>query len=80
MSSVLPRVLIIAAEASSALYAEQLILHWQKQGRTLDFFGVGSRSMEKLNFRCLGYAEEMAVMGLSEVIQHYSHIKKIFLF
>lgn len=78
MSSVLPRVLIIAAEASSALYAEQLILHWQKQGRTLDFFGVGSRSMEKLNFRCLGYAEEMAVMGLSEVIQHYSHIKKIF--
>lgn len=72
------RVLIIAAEASSALYAEQLIQHWQKEGRSFNFFGVGSRSMEKLKFQCLGYAEEMAVMGISEVVKHYSHIKKIF--
>jgi len=72
------RVLIIAAEASSALYAEQLMRHWKLQNRTLSYFGVGSRSMEKLNFHCLGYAEEMAVMGFSEVIKHYSEIKKIF--
>lgn len=74
------RILIVAAEASSALYAEQLILHWRSQGRRrdLEYFGVGSRRMEKLNFRCLGYAEDMAVMGFSEVIQHYSDIKNVF--
>jgi lipid-A-disaccharide synthase len=34
--------------------------------------------MERMGFHCLGYAEEMAVMGFSEVIKHYSEIKKVF--
>lgn len=74
----MPRILIVAAEASSALYAEQLLLYWKNQGVEFSAFGVGSRSMEKLNFRCLGYAEDMAVMGFAEVIKHYSSIKAIF--
>lgn len=72
------RILIVAAEASSVLYAEQLLQHWTKQGVLHQYFGVGSHSMERLGFHCIGYAENMAVMGFSEVIKHYSDIKKVF--
>ncbi|MEY4617144.1 MAG: lipid disaccharide synthase [Pseudomonadota bacterium] len=72
------RILMIAAEASSVLYAEQLIRYWSSQGQSHQYFGVGSQSMERLGFHCLGYAESMAVMGFSEVLKHYSDIKNIF--
>lgn len=72
------RILIVAAEASSVLYAEQLMSYWSERGQHHQYFGVGSRSMERRGFKCLGYAEEMAVMGFSEVVKHYSDIKKVF--
>lgn len=72
------KILIVAAEASSVAYAEDLMKFWQAQGKAYSYFGVGSRSMEALGFRCFGHAEEMAVMGFSEVLKHYSDIKKVF--
>lgn len=71
-------VMIVAAEASSAKYAESLILEWKKRKELIRFFGVGTLQMEKLGFERIGKAEEMAVVGLVEVIQHYSELKKIF--
>lgn len=71
-------ILIIAAEASSTPYAEQVIEHLKKQDSTLHFFGIGSRAMEKKGFECIGYAEDMAVVGVVEVLKHYSEIKKVF--
>lgn len=71
-------ILIIAAEASSTPYAEQVIEHLKKQDSTLRFFGVGSKDMEKKGFECLGYAEDMAVVGVVEVLKHYTEIKSVF--
>lgn len=71
-------VLIVAAEASSSLYAQRLLESWKAQGHEVDAFGIGSRSMEKLGFRCLGRSEEMAVVGLQEVIKHFPLIKKVY--
>lgn len=71
-------VLIIAAEASSSLYAQRLLELWKKQGRDISAFGIGSRDMENLGFKCLGRSEEMAVVGLQEVLKHLPHIKKVF--
>jgi lipid-A-disaccharide synthase len=73
------QVLIIAAEASSALYAERLLQHWDQKA-TEGFekphcFGVGNYKMESLGFEILGRSEEMAVVGLQEVIAHWSLIK-----
>ena len=73
-----PSALIIAAEASSALYAQRLLEHWKSSGLTVDAFGVGSREMEKLGFEVLGRAEDLAVMGLVEVLRHYFRIRKVF--
>lgn len=71
-------VLIIAAEASSALYAQRLLQEWKERGREVNAFGVGDKAMIDLGFEAFGRAEDMAVMGLKEVLSHYSEIKKVF--
>ena len=70
--------MIIAAEASSAHYALKLMQHWKSAGRDFSFFGVGSTAMEEAGFERIGKSEEMAVVGIAEVISHYSHLKKVF--
>lgn len=71
-------VLIIAAEASSSLYAQRLLESWKAEGRKIDAFGIGSRSMEKLGFECLGRSEELAIVGLTEVLKHLPVIRRVF--
>lgn len=76
------KVMIIAAEASSAHYGAKLIKLWKKQerddGPKIEFFGVGTQEMEDLGFKRIGKAEEMAVVGLVEVVKHFSHLKAVF--
>lgn len=70
--------MIIAAEASSAHYAAQLMRYWHKNKLSVDIFGVGSAEMERLGQKRIGYSEDMAVVGLAEVVAHYSDLKKVF--
>ena len=72
------QVLIVAAEASSVHYAQRLLEYWQAEGRDIKAFGVGSQSMESLGFERLGKSEEMAVVGIAEVVAHYSELKAVF--
>ncbi len=71
-------ILIVAAEASSSLYAQRLLESWKAEGRETEAFGIGSRSMEKIGFECLGRSEELAVVGLSEVLKHLPVIRRVF--
>ncbi len=73
-----PGILIVAAEASSALYARRLLEHWQRRQEHVEAFGVGSREMEALGFEILGRSEDMAVVGLIEVLRHYRDIRAVF--
>lgn len=73
-----PEILIVAGEASSALYAQRLLEHWRARGVKIKTFGVGSRDMEALGFEIIGRSEEMAVVGIQEVLAHYSEIKAVF--
>lgn len=72
------KVLMVAAEASSSLFAQRLLEHWKKSGKEIEAFGVGSDAMEALGFERLGKAEEMAVVGAAEIIEHYGELKKVF--
>ncbi|MDX9730549.1 MAG: lipid-A-disaccharide synthase [Bdellovibrionales bacterium] len=72
------RALIVAGEASSSLYAQRLIELWKSQGKEYDLFGIGSREMEALGFRRLGKSEELAVVGLQEVIRHFPLIRRTY--
>ncbi len=70
--------MFVAAEASSSHYALNLIRLWKKKGLKIHTFGVGSRDMEAEGFEILGRSEEMAVVGISEIIEQYGKLKKVF--
>lgn len=70
--------MIVAAEASSSLFAQRLLEHWKKEKKDIKAFGVGSDAMEALGFERLGKSEEMAVVGIMEVIEHYPKLKAVF--
>jgi len=71
-------VLIVAAEASSALYAQRLLELWKEQGQPIKAFGIGSQSMESLGFEIVGRSEQMAVVGLQEIIGQFPLIRRAF--
>ena len=71
-------ILIIAAEASSCMYAKKFIKQWLELYPNDRFFGVGDREMEAMGVECFGYAEEMGVVGLLEVVKHWKTISGCF--
>jgi len=73
-----PEIMIVAAEASSALYAQRLLEHWQKNNFKVQAFGIGSNEMEVLGFQRIAKSEDMAIMGFVEVVKHYQRVKKVF--
>lgn len=72
------RVLLVAAEVSSSLYARRLLEQWQSEKLDVEAFGIGSEDMEELGFERLGKAEELAVVGVTEVLSNFSLIRKTF--
>ncbi len=75
-SSASNKILIVAAEASSCLYAQRLLQHWKQSGFKVEAFGIGDASMAREGFDCLARAEDLAVVGLQEVLAHWREIKK----
>lgn len=72
------KILIVAGEESSSVYAQRLLEHWQKIGHPMKAFGVGSLAMERLGMERIGKSEEMAVVGIQEVAAHFKDIYKVF--
>ncbi len=68
----------MAAEASSSLYALRLLEHWKSVRWNVDAYGVGSQAMEDAGFRRLATAEEMAVVGIQEVVSKLKLIRQTF--
>jgi len=72
------KILIVAAEASSAHYAERLIDYWQSQKKNYEIFGIGSKNMEEKGFRRIGNSEDMSIVGIVEVVSQYQFLKGVF--
>ncbi len=72
------KILIVAAEASSCLYAQRLLQYWKKHNISVEAFGIGDQAMIDEGFEALGRAEAMAVVGVQEIISHWGVIKKAF--
>jgi lipid-A-disaccharide synthase len=73
------RVLIVAAEASSTLYAKRLLQYWRtEESRQVEAFGIGSEDMVSEGFNALGRSEELAVVGIQEVVKHFPLIRRTF--
>jgi lipid-A-disaccharide synthase len=68
------KIFISAGEASGEHYAAQLIPAIRKLLPNADFFGLGGKRMEALGFRRIVRAEDVAVMGITEIIRHIPRI------
>jgi lipid-A-disaccharide synthase len=69
-----PKIFISAGEASGEHYAAQLIPAIRKLVPDAEFFGLGGQRMEALGFRRIVRAEDVAVMGITEIIRHIPQI------
>lgn len=70
----MPRIFLSAGEASGEHYGAALIPAIRRIVPDAEFFGLGGQRMETLGFRRVVRAEDVAVMGITEVILHMPRI------
>jgi lipid-A-disaccharide synthase len=77
-----PTIFISAGEASGehygALLMDALKMRLAAAGQTASFFGMGGARMQAEGLQCVARSEEMAVMGLTEVVRHLPRIWREF--
>ncbi len=74
-----PLIFISAAEASSDAIAALVVRAWLSVNPDLKFCGVGGPELRKIPaFHCWQRAEEMRVMGFSELIGSFFRLRRIF--
>ena len=71
-------ILIVAGENSGEKYGADLVHQFKKLHPSLSFFGIGGKHMEREGVRLLFLVDELAVVGVFEIISHIPRIKKIF--
>jgi lipid-A-disaccharide synthase len=71
-------ILIVAGENSGEKYGSDLVHQFKKLHPSLSFFGIGGKHMEREGVNLLFPIEELAVVGVFEIISHLPRIKKIF--
>ncbi|MGC2637271.1 MAG: lipid-A-disaccharide synthase [Acidobacteriaceae bacterium] len=69
-----PKIFLSAGEASGEHYGTLLISALRDVLPDADFFGLGGARMAALGFRPIVRAEDVAVMGITEVVRHMPRI------
>ncbi|MGB0124257.1 MAG: lipid-A-disaccharide synthase [Silvibacterium sp.] len=70
----MPRIFLSAGEASGEHYGASIIPAIRQLVPDAEFFGLGGQRMEALGFHRIVRAEDVAVMGITEVILHMPRI------
>jgi lipid-A-disaccharide synthase len=70
----MPTIFISAGEASGELYGAQLASLLRQNLPQAELFGMGGERMRAAGVDCIVRAEDMAVMGLTEVLEHLPRI------
>lgn len=71
------KVLLIAGEVSGDHHGAALIKELKKINPDLSFFGIGGDELKNLGMEILYHVEEMAFLGVGEVIRHLPFIWKV---
>ena len=69
-----PKIFLSAGEASGEHYGALLMAEIRRLAPKTEFFGLGGTRMASLGLRRIVRAEDVAVMGITEVILHMAHI------
>ncbi|MCD6460772.1 lipid-A-disaccharide synthase [bacterium] len=70
--------MIIAGEVSGDHHGATLIEAVREYNKNIHFFGVGGQEMRKKGVDLIHSIDELAVLGVVEIIRHYPKIRKIF--
>jgi lipid-A-disaccharide synthase len=70
----MPRIFLSAGEASGENYGAMLIPALRRLDPDVEIFGMGGKRMEDLGCRRIVRSEDVAVMGLTEVVRHLPHL------
>ncbi len=71
-------ILIIAGENSGEKYGAALIRQYKKIHPDCNFFGIGGISMEAEGVRLLFSIDDLAIVGIIEIVSHLPRIHRIF--
>src|SRR5688572_4901284 len=72
------KVLISAGESSGDQYAAQLVESLRKRMNGIEFFGCAGEKLRAAGVRPVAGAEQLAVVGLVEVLSHIPRIYREF--
>lgn len=72
--------MIITGETSGDMHAAVIVAAMLKQYPKLEIFGVGGGALRSAGMEIVVDAREMAVLGLSEVVQKYFFFRRVFHF
>lgn len=70
--------MVIAGEASGDLHGGYVVEELKKKYPELELFGTGGKRLEAAGVELYYRAEELAVIGLWEVLKHYKFFKSVF--
>ncbi len=68
------KVLIVAGESSGDLYGAQLVEAMASLSPEVKFYGIGGKEMERRGVNLLFSSSELAVVGITEVVEKMGHI------
>ena len=71
------KILIIAGEVSGDHHGAALVKELKKINSKISFFGIGGDELKKENMDLLFHIEDMAFLGIGEVIRHLPFIWKV---
>ena len=72
------KIFIISGEDSGDLHGAKLIASIKQINPKAEFFGIGGNRMQREGLQLSEHIKNLNVIGIFEVIKHYSRIKKIF--
>jgi lipid-A-disaccharide synthase len=72
-----PWVLIVAGEKSGDNYGAALVRRFRETGPPRRFFGIGGSAMEAEGVECLFPMEDLALMGLVEIVAHLPRLRRM---
>lgn len=71
-------ILIIAGENSGDKHGAHLVRHFKRLQPSFHFYGIGGKNMAEQDVTLLYTIDDLAIVGVFEVITHLSRIRKIF--
>ena len=72
------KIFIISGEDSGDLHGAKLMASIKQVNQNTEFFGIGGNRMQGEGLQLTEHIRNLNVVGIFEIIRHYSRIKKIF--